>query len=739
MTASERAARARLADGLCLDAFGANDCPESGVALVAVGGYGRQELAPYSDLDVLLVHDDGVVVGEWAARIWYPLWDSGLAIDHAVRSFAQVLEQSAADVRVALGLLDIRHLAGDPNLTLRLRASVLASWRRDARERLPDLHALVARRTARFGELADVSVPDLKEAAGGLRDATVLKALVATWLVDVPHADLERARLALLDVRDALHMLAGRATDRVAPEYWPELAHALELPDATSAQRQVRGLARRVNHISRLTWQRIDAVQRRPRYGVRRPRLDPVAPGVAVSFEEVVLDRGVRATADPLLLLRAAAEAAERGLVLAPPTAARLVREAPALAEPWPDAARQLFVRLLASGHGLLPVWETLDETGALAALLPEWDRVRLLPHATMVHRFTVDRHLVETCIEASRQLSRVARPDLLVVAALLHDIGKGAEVEHSRAGEPVARAIARRIGFDVPDAELIARLVRRHLLLPETATTRDPEDPATINYVTAHVGNREELELLAALTEADALATSDQAWTTWRARLVGDLVQRVASALADAPPPAATERDVDIPEDLLRGHAEVHVEVCAGADGAVVRVIGADRTGLLADAAAMLALQRIPVRSARVWTQDMQGRAFGVSEWAVDQVDLDVAVLRQRLARIVSGGLDASARLRGTTSGDGELSVVVLPGASARATVLEVRVADRPGLIHAVCAALAGLGIAVVSAHVATVGPRAVDVFYLHDEGAKALSAERAAEAVRAVRAALG
>jgi [protein-PII] uridylyltransferase len=274
---------------------------------------------------------------------------------------------------------------------------------------------------------------------------------------------------------------------------------------------------------------------------------------------------------------------------------------------------------------------------------------------------------------------------------------------------------------------------------LSETATTRDPEDPATIDHVTAHVGNREELELLAALTEADALATSDQAWTSWRARLVRDLVQRVASALDQAPPPMIPEREVDIPEALLARACQVYVEVRAGADGDLVRVIGEDRTGLLADAAAMLALQRLPVRSARVWTLGVQGRAFGVSEWAVDQVDLDVAVLRQRLARIVSGGLDASARLHRTTPGDGELSVVVLPGASARATVLEVRVADRPGLIHAVCAALAGLGIAVVSAHVATVGPRAVDVFYLHDEAGAGLTEERAAEAVRVVRAALG
>ena len=255
--------------------------------------------------------------------------------------------------------------------------------------------------------------------------------------------------------------------------------------------------------------------------GERRPRLEPIAPGVAVSYEEVVLDRGAKPAEDPLLLLRAATEAAERDLVLAPTTAARLVRESPPLPDPWPAGARDLFVRLLAAGPGLLGVWETLDETGALDLVLPEWERVRLLPHASAVHRFTVDRHLVETCIEASRLIRRVARPDVLMVAALLHDIGKGQLTEHCVAGAPIAREIAERIGFDSREVELVTGLVRWHLLLPETATTRDPEDPATVELVTDKVADREELELLAALTEADARATSEKAWTRWRASLI--------------------------------------------------------------------------------------------------------------------------------------------------------------------------------------------------------------------------
>ncbi|MBW8751318.1 MAG: [protein-PII] uridylyltransferase, partial [Propionibacteriales bacterium] len=318
MTAAERAARAADADALCQKAYAAVGAPETGVALVAVGGYGREELAPHSDLDLVLVHDEGVATGEWAGQIWYPLWDSGSTIDHAVRSVPEMLDQAASDLKVALGMLDVRHLAGDPNLTLRLRTAILAAWRRDAKDRLPELHQLVRDRYRLLGELAHTSVPDLKEATGGLRDATVLKALVATWLVDVPHGELESCRQALLDVRDVLHAAAGRGSDRIGPELWADMAPPLDLPDAAAVQLHVRALGRRMTHLSRLTWRRVDAVVRRPpSAGAGRwPQLQSIGGGLAVAYEEIVLDRDARPKEDPCLLLRAAAEAAERDLVL---------------------------------------------------------------------------------------------------------------------------------------------------------------------------------------------------------------------------------------------------------------------------------------------------------------------------------------------------------------------------------------------------------------------------------------
>lgn len=748
MTAADRAERATAADALCAKAFGSVACPDTGVALVAVGGYGRRELAPYSDLDLVLVHDAEVELGEWAGQLWYPLWDSGANIDHSVRSGSQMLEQATADLRVALGILDVRHLAGDPNLTLRLRTAVLTQWRRDARLRLPELHQLVLGRGSRLGELAHASVPDLKESTGGLRDATVLKALVASWLVDVPHAELERSRQSLLDVRDALHAVVSRPTDRVAPELWPDIAKLLDLPDETTAQRQTRAIGRRITHISRLAWRRAESAARAPRSsGGRRPRLEPVAESVAISDEEVVLTERARPERDSLLLLRAAAEAAERDLVLSPATAARLVRDGPGLPVPWPAEARDLLVRLLAAGPGLLGVWETLEETDALRKLLPEWERVRLLPHASAVHRFTVDRHLIETCIEASALIRRVARPDVLMVAALLHDIGKGELIEHCVAGEPIAREVATRLGFGEREVDLVGDLVRWHLLLPETATTRDPEDPATVGVVCSRIRDREELDLLAVLTEADARATAEKAWTSWRASLVHTLVRLSASRLGDAPerPLGHPRSETPIPDRVRNDPSQVAVEVCVTDEGAEVVVVSGDRVGLLADAAAMLALQGVSVRAARAWTQD----EFGISQWQVghdsgagdkgaEPSDLDARMLRQRLEGIVQGIVNAAERLGRPKPARLAPSVAVRPEASTRATVLEVRSEDRPGLIHTVCTALAGLDLAVASAHVATLGPQGVDVFYVQESGGVALSDERAAAAAHAVREAL-
>ena len=733
VTSQERAERTAAADELCQSAYAAAGGPDTGVALVAVGGYGRGELAPYSDLDVVLVHDEGVDLGDLAEKVWYPLWDAKVKLDHSIRTLPEMLSAAEDDPRVALGLLDVRHLAGDTAVTLRLRSTMLNDWRQKARQQLPALRELTQQRHRLLGEIAHESIPDLKEMEGGLRDGVVMKGIVATWLVDVPHVELERSRQGLLDVRDVVQGLAGRATDRIVPEWWGDIAVSFDFESRLEAQRYVRQLGRRVTHLSRLSWRRVDdALVRGSRE--RRPQLTTVASGVALSRGEIVLDGTVDPEDDAVLLLRAAAEAAGRGIVLSPASAGRLARESRPLPNPWPDEARHQFVRLLAAGRGLLHVWETLEETGALGQFLPEWEEIRLLPHATTVHQYTVDRHSIETAVGAAALIRRVARPDVLLVTALLHDIGKGSAGDHSIAGAPVARAVAARMGFDADAVAMIELLVRYHLLLATLATTRDPSDPVTIEQLLSVITTVEVLDLLAELTEADALATGPKAWTTWRASLIRELAANARQRLDTGEPVHPEPPHLKVPREVEKKGA-VSFAVEQTEDGARLTVMAKDRVGLMADVAAVLALQRVGVRACRLWSQG----DVGVSQWEVADESVQASILQTRFQALLDGRLDAAARLRPSDSvAQLAPAVVVRPGAATDATVLEFRAADRPGTVYVVAKALAALGITVRSAHLSTLGPQAVDVFYLQEPGAGALSRERAQEAVEAVRAVL-
>lgn len=528
-----RAALARLTDDWLTGLFtaAAEQAGVRGAALVAVGGYGRGELSPRSDLDLLLLHDgsaDAGAVATLADRIWYPVWDLGLALDHSVRTPGEARRTAGEDLKVQLGLLDARPVAGDLGLVAGLRTAILADWRNQAPKRLPALDELCRERAERMGELQFLLEPDLKEARGGLRDATALRAVAASWVADAPREGLAEARRTLLDARDALHLTTGRATDRLALQEQDQVAGALGLLDADALLRQVYEAARTVSYATDVTWREVNRVLRarsvRPRLrtilgGAKpAPERTPLAEGVVEADGEVVLARTARPERDPVLTLRAAAAAAEAGLPLSRHLVRHLGAAAQPLPVPWPAQAREELVTLLGAGESTVGVWEALESEGIVTRLLPDWERVHCRPQRNPVHTWTVDRHLVETAVRASHLTCRVGRPDLLLIAALLHDIGKGWPGDHSVAGEVIARDMAARIGFDKQDVGVVATLVRHHLLLIETATRRDLDDPATVRSVATAVGSASTLELLHALTEADALATGPAAWSSWRA-----------------------------------------------------------------------------------------------------------------------------------------------------------------------------------------------------------------------------
>ncbi|MBT2384005.1 [protein-PII] uridylyltransferase, partial [Streptomyces sp. ISL-11] len=310
-----RAALARLTDRW----LGALLGEAHGVALVAVGGYGRGELSPRSDLDVMLLHDgsaDASKIAAIADRVWYPVWDMGLALDHSVRTLAEARRTAAGDLRVHLGLLDARHLAGDERLTAELRTTAYEDWRARAPVRLPELRELGEERARRQGELRFLLEPDLKEARGGLRDAAALRAVAASWLADAPREGLERARTLLLDTRDALHLATGRATDRLALQEQDQVAAALGLPGADALLHEVYEAARTVSYAADVTWREVGRVLRarsgRPRLrrilggrggrgGFVEPERLPLAEGVVEQDGEAVLARTARPERDPVL------------------------------------------------------------------------------------------------------------------------------------------------------------------------------------------------------------------------------------------------------------------------------------------------------------------------------------------------------------------------------------------------------------------------------------------------------
>ncbi|MFD6529181.1 [protein-PII] uridylyltransferase [Streptomyces sp. NPDC060184] len=753
-----------------------------GAALVAVGGYGRGELSPRSDLDLLLLHDgsaDAAAVSALADRIWYPVWDLGLALDHSVRTPVEARKAAADDLKVHLGLLDARVVAGDVGLVTALRTHVLADWRNQAPKRLPALHELCQERAERMGELQFLLEPDLKEARGGLRDATALRAVAASWVADAPREGLVEARRVLLDTRDALHLVTGRATDRLALQEQDQVAAALGLLDADALLRQVYEAARTVSYASDVTWREVDRVLRarsmRPRLramlggGRPAPERTPLAEGVVEADGEVVLARSARPERDPVLTLRAAAAAAESGLPLSRHLVRHLAGAAAPLSVPWPPEAREELVTLLGAGEATVAVWEALEAEGIVTRLLPDWERVHCRPQRNAVHTWTVDRHLVETAVRAASLTRRVGRPDLLLVAALLHDIGKGWPGDHSVAGEVIARDMATRIGFDKADVAVIATLVRRHLLLIETATRRDLDDPDTVTAVAEAVGSLSTLELLHALTEADALATGPAAWSTWRASLVDDLVGRVAAVLAGEAPadpgPAVPDAEQErlavealrTREPVLALHTQPEPPSDSGEPGPVgVELLIAlpDRPGVLPAVAGVLALHRLTVRAADLRAVELptelgESADLLMLSWrvAAEYGSLpQVSRLRADLLRVLDGALDIQARLAERESAYPRRRgikappprVTVASAASRQATVIEVRAQDAPGLLHRIGRALEDSAVRVRSAHVATLGANAVDTVYVTRVDGTVLSDEEAATVAKSLEAAL-
>jgi [protein-PII] uridylyltransferase len=764
----------------------AEELPDS-VAMVALGGYGRRLLLPGSDVDLMVLHEGVQRIGETAERLFYPLWDAGISLGHAVRTVDESLDEARTRLDVACSLLDARWVAGDRGAVEELRAGVLAELRNAPERFLSRLREDAEARHRRFPAVSMALEPDLKEGAGGLRDLQSVR-----WAVRVAGSALLVRQAAVLDeaeefmvrVRSALHLEAGRRTDRLVAPYQPAIAAAFGY-QATAGLEATDALMRALFEHGRDV-EHVHATMVLPRDG----QLDVDPP---TSREEVM--EAFAAAAGP-------GSAPQPGLVEA--VAGLDLGSAP---DPWTERGRRAFLDILAAGEAGAQTLEAMDRSGVLVGFLPEWEPVRCRPQRNPYHRFTVDVHLVRTAEHVGRVLAgegndpilRVAAgaiddPDALLLGALFHDIGKIGGSGHAEAGERIAEGAFERMGIGGRTREDALFLIRHHLLLADTAVRRDLEDQNLILDVAATIGHPRRLAMLYVLTVADAEATGPHAATPWRLALVRDLVGKVQHVLesgdmgpdraevlanrlraiaghldreepgsvraylARLPRPyvLAVEPEVAATEFRLIappiGAAEVRTAAGPGdrPGSHDVTVVAADRPGLLARIAGSLSLAGLNILSAQAFTTE---DGVAIDRFAVEpafhgEVDEDRwRGFRRTLRRALEGREWLEERVREKRrhypppDDTVVTEITILDRASDFFTVIEVAAADRIGLLHDLAGAFEDLRLDVHLAKVATYGPRVVDVFYVRDlEGRKLADAGvRSDEVERSLRARLG
>lgn len=662
--------RAELVDACCIELFAA-DAPE-GVALAALGGYGRGELCPASDIDLLVLHpgEDHEGLAGVVERLLYPLWDAGLVVGQAVRTPEECLAFAAGRLDAATAMLDARFLAGDRDRFEEATSFVLGWVREDPRGFAARLSEAATRRRERFGSGAYLLEPDVKEGGGGLRDVQTL-AWLGVALGETPglptldgvgllrsseREAVDAAEEFLVRVRSALHLETGRKADRLHLDQQPQIARDMGfvdepgLPAVDGLMRALFEHARQVEHVRDAAFERFLADRPGTAVGWDPEAIDPTAESVMVAF----------------------ADAAEAGGAVPPAVLDRI--ESLDLPEEilWSEPVRGSFLRVLRAGRAGVRALEAMDRIGLLAAFLPAWAAVRCRPQRDPYHRFTVDVHLLETLARMAalledpagegdrivqRAVAIVGDHDALLLGALLHDVGKTGEGRHVPAGARIAAATLEHIGIGGPTGDLVRFLVEQHLLLPDTATRRDLGDEDLVLDVAAVVATPERLAALYLLAVADAAATGPHAWTPWRQALVRELVAKVQHVLERG------EMGIEAAQRLEERASELR-RLLAGEDPAEVERF----------------LSRMPPTY-------------------VLAVDPAVAASHFPLVFPALGALEVR-----TAAG---------PGPRAGTYACTIVAADRPGLLSMIAGALSLAGLSILTAQVFTTEDDvAVDVF---------------------------
>ena len=712
-----------------------------GASLVAMGGYGRSELAPQSDLDVALVHEPDADIAAFAESIWYPIWDSGLKLGHRVDTVQGLLKIARTDLDTATALLSVRHLAGDEELSLRLAVSAAEQWRATPAENAALLSERVDQMHHEHGEVAFGLGPDLKSGRGGMRDVQALEWARATGVLasQADTVSLDDAYETLLRVRVELHRLTGRAGDKLVLEMQDDVAVALGYRNADPMMADIARSARTIAWVSDAAWFWVDRAGsngRRESDVERRPNGIVIESGLLTLSSEADLD-------DPMLVLDVAHAAASRDCFIDQGSLERLASGSARFPDPWPEALQRRFTSVLLLGRSAIPALEALDQVGLMSRILPEWEPNRSRPQRNEYHRFTVDRHLLEAAAEASELVDRVGRPDLLVLGALLHDIGKGYPGDHTDVGVELIETIAGRMGYSERDRHLLVEMCRHHLLLPDVATRRDLDDDGTIALVARAVVDVELLELLGALTEADSTATGPSAWNASKAKLVQTLVERVRNVLDGATPEDVVGEGFPGPAEraLMATAVREHDGFLFDLAGTKITVVQHDRPGAFSRVAGVLTLNGLDIVSAAAHTEG----GVALSQFLVHDDQYDPARVESQMLLGTAGRLALEARvaerrktyarsMKRTSAKNVAPTVTFDQNASQAATVLEVNTRDQVGLLYRISQALSVMGIQIATARIQTIGDSVIDAFYVTYDGKKLLDQQHLAELQRAI-----
>ncbi|MGQ9575652.1 MAG: [protein-PII] uridylyltransferase [Thermoguttaceae bacterium] len=563
------------------------------ICLVAHGGYGRRDLAPYSDVDLMILHAGNQLqtVGRLAKRLWCDLFDAGLALGHSVRTIQEACTLACHDPAILSSLIESRYLIGSAGLFCRF----WRTFRRRVRQRAAGLiaalqHARLEERL-RFGETVYLLEPNLKRSRGGLRDLQLLRWIgMARYGTPEPdalrrlgvlaaedHRALSDAAEFLLRLRNELHFHAGKSADVLTRPQQVRIAALWGYqpgPGTLPVEQFMRDYFRHTDRLSHLVSRFAEqaCADKRRRLA---PKLSgrPVG-GYLVGQGEIRAGRAAlkRLRASPVEILELVALAAEYDKPLAPETWEAVRRQAARLPpnQPLAPEGAPHFLRLLEYPRRLGELLRGLHEIGLLERLIPALGPARGLLQFNQYHKFTVDEHCLRAVEWATELLAdpgplgRVYRAlpqkKVLHLALLIHDLGKAYPGDHREVGLRIAGEAAGSLGLDAPQTEALKFLVHQHLLMNHLAFRRDTGDPQLVLRFAVEVGSPELLQMLYVLTAADMAAIGPDTWTSWKAEVVTDLYHRAMQQLAGESPASSREEYLQARREAAR--------VCLGPEG---------------------------------------------------------------------------------------------------------------------------------------------------------------------------